>query len=45
MRNIIAEQVLGLPQKLRVDMSIAFQGFPTGPAASLSNWERANLGT
>jgi hypothetical protein len=32
MRNILAEQVLGLPQEPRVDKGIAFQDIPTGPA-------------
>ena len=31
MRNIIAEQVLGLPQEPRADKGIAFQDIPTGP--------------
>jgi alkylation response protein AidB-like acyl-CoA dehydrogenase len=30
MRNILAEQVLGLPQEPRVDKGIAFQDIPTG---------------
>ena len=32
MRNILAEQVLGLPQEPRADKGIAFQDIPTGPA-------------
>jgi len=31
MRNILAEQVLGLPQEPRMDKGIAFQDIPTGP--------------
>ena len=31
MRNILAEQVLGLPQEPRADKGIAFQDIPTGP--------------
>jgi alkylation response protein AidB-like acyl-CoA dehydrogenase len=31
MRNIIAEQVLGLPQEPRADKGIAFADIPTGP--------------
>ena len=30
MRNIIAEQVLGLPQEPRMDKGIAFNEIPTG---------------
>jgi alkylation response protein AidB-like acyl-CoA dehydrogenase len=33
MRNILAEQVLGLPQEPRADKGIAFQDIPTGPPA------------
>ena len=33
MRNILAEQVLGLPQEPRADKGIAFQDIPTGPAS------------
>ncbi|MFT6276205.1 MAG: acyl-CoA dehydrogenase [Halioglobus sp.] len=32
MRNILAEQVLGLPQEPRADKGIPFQDIPTGPA-------------
>jgi alkylation response protein AidB-like acyl-CoA dehydrogenase len=32
MRNIIAEQVLGLPQEPRADKGIAFEDIPNGPA-------------
>ena len=32
MRNILAEQVLGLPQEPRADKGIAFQDIPTGPS-------------
>jgi alkylation response protein AidB-like acyl-CoA dehydrogenase len=32
MRNILAEQVLGLPQEPRADKGMAFQDIPTGPA-------------
>jgi alkylation response protein AidB-like acyl-CoA dehydrogenase len=32
MRNILAEQVLGLPQEPRADKGIAFEDIPTGPA-------------
>lgn len=31
MRNILAEQVLGLPQEPRADKGMAFQDIPTGP--------------
>jgi alkylation response protein AidB-like acyl-CoA dehydrogenase len=31
MRNILAEQVLGLPQEPRADKGIAFEDIPTGP--------------
>ena len=31
MRNIIAEQVLGLPQGPRADKGLPFQDIPTGP--------------
>jgi acyl-CoA dehydrogenase len=30
MRNILAEQVLGLPQEPRADKGMAFQDIPTG---------------
>jgi alkylation response protein AidB-like acyl-CoA dehydrogenase len=33
MRNILAEQVLGLPQEPRMDKGIAFKDIPTGPAS------------
>ncbi|MCR9105922.1 MAG: acyl-CoA dehydrogenase family protein [Gammaproteobacteria bacterium] len=32
MRNIIAEQVLGLPQEPRADKGMAFKDIPTGPS-------------
>ena len=32
MRNILAEQVLGLPQEPRADKGMAFQDIPTGPS-------------
>ena len=34
MRNIIAEQVLGLPQEPRADKGIAFKDIPSGNVAS-----------
>lgn len=34
MRNIIAEQVLGLPQEPRADKGVAFQDIPSGNVAS-----------
>jgi acyl-CoA dehydrogenase len=33
MRNILAEQVLGLPQEPRADKGMAFKDIPTGPAS------------
>lgn len=33
MRNILAEQVLGLPQEPRADKGMAFEDIPTGPSS------------